>query len=105
MFVKFSDWVNTISSTATVPTFDNTRLLLNEDGGALLASEEDVENGFSLGNDYKDQAPSAIDISGVDLNESKPGRQVQFDIFVKLPVDTLPGFYTTEFGILTEISG
>ncbi len=101
--MEFADWVNTVVATATVPVFDNTRLLLNEEGGPFLPSEEVVEDGFSLGNDFDDQklggVPTPVDISEVDLNPGLFGRQIELHVFVRIPEDTLPGFYTTTFGI------
>jgi len=99
--MKFTDWMNTEDSEETVPVFDNTRLLLNAGAGVGL-TEADIEAGFSLGNEYEDQTPGPVDIGAVDINPDRAGRQVQFDIFVKLPEDTAPGFYTTDFVIRTE---
>jgi len=98
LFVKFSDWVNTENSEEIVGTLGNTRLLLNAGAGVGL-TEADIEAGLSLGNNYSDQTPGPVDISGVDTNPDRAGRQVQFDVFVKLPGTTAPGFYTTTFGI------
>jgi hypothetical protein len=102
-----ADWVNTADATKIVPTLGNTRLLINQNGGVIAGAgltDTDIENGFGtvksygLGNTYSDQTPGPIDISSID-NSSAPGRQVQFDVFVKLPITTVPGFYTTGFGI------
>lgn len=105
LFVKFADWVNTDDEEETVPTFDNTRLLLNAGAGVGL-TEGDINGGYSLGNDYEDQTlggeATAIDVSAVDTNLDREGRQVQFDVFVRLSEGTAPGFYTTEYGLLAE---
>jgi hypothetical protein len=98
LFVWFGDWKNTDNPEEFVETLGNVRLLLNAGAGVGL-TEADIEKGFSLGNDYNNQTPGPVDISGTDNNPDRAGRQVQFDVFVKLPETTAPGFYTTNFGI------
>ena len=108
MQVRFDDWTNTASSSRTVTTQGNTRLLINEAGGIVAGvglTDSDIENGFgtvvsyALGNTYEAQIPSVINISGIDNSPTTAGRQVQFDVFTKLPLDTMPGFYQTNYGI------
>jgi len=113
LYVKFADWVNSADSTVAVN--GNTRLLFNTAGGGIGAgvglTNSDIENGFgsviscALGNNYIDQtcggSPSAINVSGID-NSTAPGRQIQFDVFTKIPTTTAPGFYTTTYGVKVE---
>jgi len=113
MRVKFSDWVNTnpASSSYTVPASPNMRLLINEAGGMIsgVGSEEIIERGsgdvksYALGNEFTDQTlggvPTSIDISDIDNDTSTAGRQVQFDVFTKIPPVTIPGFYGTNYWI------
>lgn|GEM_PF-5199774 len=111
--VKFSDWVNSADS-SVVPASPNMRLLINQAGGMIagVGSEALIENGsgdiksYSLGNAYTDQnldnVATPIDISGIDLDTSAVGRQIQFDVFTKVPIGTASGFYTTNYIILTN---
>ncbi|MBI2096527.1 MAG: tandem-95 repeat protein [Candidatus Taylorbacteria bacterium] len=116
LFVKFSDWVNASSTSDKVAVLGNTRLLINEKGGAaagvgitdeLIVSGSGTIKSYALGSAYENQTlngtTTAINLTEVDNNPDKAGRQVQFDVFTKLPPETVSGFYTTEFGIRTEI--
>ena len=116
LLVKFTDWLK-IGGSATVPANGNMRLLFNTATGNGLGSsvgtipETDIVNGFGtvesyeIGNDYGDQTlggtAQAIDISSLDTN-TRAGRQIQFDVYTKLPSGTPAGFYETEYGIETE---
>ncbi len=114
--VRFDDWVNNASSSQVVPASPNMRLLINQAGGIVagVGSESIIENGsgniksYALGNAYADQTllgvPTPIDISAIDLdNDLSNGRQIQFDVFTKIPVGTAPGFYSTGYGIQTDV--
>ncbi|RLC36581.1 hypothetical protein DRH29_04295, partial [candidate division Kazan bacterium] len=111
MSVKFSDWIKSDDSGSTIPVDGNTRLLIDESGGTggVIGgyTEDVIVNGsgslksYELGNEYSDQSPSKIDISGIDL-AGRMGRQVEFRVFFRVPEDTESGFYTTEYGIKTE---
>ena len=106
---KFADWVNSADPTKKVVVNGNTRLLFNSAGGGIGAgvglTNSNIENGYgtvssySLGNEYLDQVPLFVDTTGIDNNLSTPGRQIQFDVFTKIPTDTAPGFYTTSYGV------
>jgi len=106
---KFDNWINSADADKKVIVNGNTRLLFNSAGGGIGAgvglTNEDIENGFgsvnsySLGNEYSDQVPPFVDTTGIDNNLSAPGRQIQFDVFFKIPTDTTPGFYTTTYGV------
>ena len=110
--VKFADWVNSVNSEQKVLANGNMRLLFNTETGNGLGSvvglaESDIVNGvgtigsFVIGKDYSDQDPDVIDISSFDIS-TDPGRQIKFDVFTKIPVDTASGFYTTDYGIKVE---
>ena len=107
--VKFTDWDNA-DTTDTIAANDNMRVLFNSVtanglGAVVGLTDSDIEDGFgdvdsyAIGNDYTDQTPDVIDISGLDTGNVRDGRQVQFDVYTKLPVTTVPGFYTTTYGI------
>ena len=107
--VKFTDWDNA-DTTDTIAANGNMRVLFNSVtanglGAVVGLTDSDIEDGFgdvdsyAIGNDYTDQSPSVIDISGLDTSSVRDGRQVQFDVYTKLPVTTVPGFYTTTYGI------
>jgi len=113
--VKFDDWAKTDDPSVTIPANGNMRLLFNTSTGAGLGSsvgtipETDITNGigdvksYEIGNNYSDQklggTTQAIDISGLDTNNIKSGKQVQFDVYTKLPLLTPAGFYKTNYGI------
>ncbi len=119
MFVRFTDWVNIADATASVSINGNVRLLINQAGGIVagVGSEAVIESGsgdiksYGLGNAFEDQTlgvtpNTPIDISGIDDNDSSDptvGRQVQFDVFTKIPLGTPAGFYSTDYEISTQI--
>lgn len=114
LFVKFSDWTNTASAAQTVAINGNTRLLINEsngEGGCAGCTDEQIVTGigplksYGLGNEYAAQVLSAADISAIDRNSTTAGRQVEFDVFTKLPIDVVSGFYSTTYGICTDVPG
>ncbi len=117
--VKFTDWVNSADPTKTVAANGNMRLLFNTSTGNGLGSivgltDADIIAGvgpihsFAIGNQYEDQTlliggvptPTAIDLDTLDISTDL-GRQIKFDVFTKLPLPptTVPGFYTTTYGI------
>jgi len=113
--VDFTDWIKN-GGLGTIPTNGNTRLLFNSDTGNGLGSlvgsvtEADITDGFGtiksyeIGNNLSDQklngTAQAIGISGLDTS-TDPGRQVQFDVYTKLPLTTPTGFYTTSYYMQT----
>jgi len=113
LFVKFANWLR-IGGSGTVPANGNMRLLFNTATGNGLGSsvgsipDSDIINGFGtvesyeIGNDYVDQklggVAQAINISGLDAN-TRAGRQIQFDVYTKLPLAIPAGFYETTYGI------
>ena len=110
--VKFTDWDNA-DTADTIEANGNMQVLFNSVtanglGAVVGLTDTDIEDGFgdvdsyAIGNDYSDQDPDVIDISGLDTNTVRAGRQVQFDVYTKLPVGTAPGFYTTTYGIQVE---
>lgn len=121
MFVRFNDWINSNYATSEDPNNKvaingNTRLLFNTAGGDIGAgvggfNNTIIENGYDtvqsyiLGNSYDDQklnpegGNAAINISGVDDKPTVDGRQIQFDVFTKVPLNTNSGFYSTSYGI------
>ncbi len=112
--VLFADWTQNGGGTGTVSANGNMRLLFNSKTGGGLGSsvgaisDTDIENGFgnvksyAIGNAYTDQklggSTTPIDISGLD-NSTRPGQQIQFDVYTKLPIGTPTGFYNTTYGI------
>jgi len=117
LFVNFANWSMTGGGSGTVSANGHMRLLFNtatgNGPGSSVGSipETDIENGFGnvdsyeIGNSYIDQklgnTAQAIDISGVDTS-TRAGRQIQFDVYTKLPTNTPIGFYETTYGIKTQ---
>lgn len=110
LYVKFTNWLHTNLSD-TVAANGNMRALFNTtDGSGMGATvgltNADIISGFGdissyeIGNDYTDQT-TAMDITGMDTSTAD-GRQVQFDVFTKLPIGTVDGAYTTTYGIKAE---
>ncbi|MEX0917520.1 MAG: Ig-like domain-containing protein, partial [Candidatus Paceibacterota bacterium] len=114
LFAKFSDWVKSDDETETIPANGNMRLLFNSatGGGFSIAgiTDEIIESGtgdvksYEVGREYTDQVlgeviEAPIDTAGLDTDTSASGRQIQFDVFTKLPEGTAPGFYETDYNL------
>ncbi len=89
--MKFSDFVNTIStSTATIPVASNIRIFspqssnAMDQASALAATASNVYGGW-------------MTLVG-DTSTTTPGRQVDLTIEMRIPIGTAAGSYTTTFG-------
>ncbi|TRZ52542.1 hypothetical protein D4S03_03265 [bacterium] len=114
--VAFANWVNSSDATKTVLTNGNTRVLFNTVtgggiGGIVGLTEDNIVNGigtavksYAIGNVPGDQTPDAINLTGIDNSTSAAGRQIQFDAFTRIPIATVPGYYTTTYGIETLVA-
>ncbi|OGM97351.1 MAG: hypothetical protein A2735_03205 [Candidatus Yanofskybacteria bacterium RIFCSPHIGHO2_01_FULL_41_21] len=108
LFVKFDDWLNTTDGVSKIEANGNMRVLFNSITGGGLGSivgsltESDIVNGFGdvdsyeIGNDFTDQLPSGIETGTLDTG-SASGRQIRFDVFTKIPTDTVAGAYEADY--------
>lgn len=114
LYVQFADWVNSENETEIIPANGNMRILFNRETGTGIGTtvggitEDNIVNGFGdvdsyeIGNAYTDQKlndiSTAVDITDLDTSTAD-GRQVQFDVFTKIPSGTVAGFYDTTYDI------
>jgi len=115
MAVKFGDWINSTSGLASISANGNMRVLFDTATGngidslSLVGFEEANITGtdlgslhsYAIGNEYSDKLPAVIPIGMLDIS-TDPGKQIEFEVFTKLPEGTAAGLYSTSYGILTS---
>ncbi len=112
LFVMFENWLNTTDGVSTIPANGNMRVLFNHTTGGGLGSivgslsESDITGGFGnvdsyeIGSALADQKLGGI-ASGIETGildtGSASGRQIQFDVFTKIPASTVAGAYEADY--------
>ena len=114
MAVKFGDWINSTPGLASISANGNMRVLFDTATGngidslSLVGFEEANITGtdlgslhsYAIGNEYSDKLPAVIPIGMLDIS-TDPGKQIEFEVFTKLPEWTAAGLYSASYGILT----
>lgn len=88
--MKFADWVNNNAS-STIPAGNNMQI------SSAQADNAGAEVPITAANTY---STPALHLTG-DLDPSTPGNQVQVIVQTKIPVNSVNGGYTTDYGIQT----
>jgi len=101
------------NGTNNVPADTNMRILFDTVDGKGIGptvgglEESDITGGIPSANIVSFEVGNASGTAMVipdnmDTNPTMPGRQFKFDVFTKLPVDTIDGVYNTVYTIDTN---
>lgn len=77
-------------------------------GNSLLSAAGNMQFSVNNGTNWTDitadsaYPASGLSIIGLDKDTTRPGRQIEVLVRMKVPYGTLRGFYRSHFGILTE---
>lgn len=89
--MKFADWMSTVGST-TLAAANNMRI------SSLQADNSNATVLVTAANSYTTPALNM----NADLNPSLDGKQVQVNVEVAVPSNTVNGAYTTSYGVKTQ---